>query len=481
VPAQSIASQTNLFKRQKHILLPNYMKKIVSTAILLFWGTWIGLKAQKNEHLPSDLILRTENVNHSSVLSNDSFPSSALENHQLLLLRFAQMPDHALRQEMRKDGIRLTEYLGNQSYRALISKNLSEEIWAKYRIESMRKSDENKLDTRLAQKDIPAQAYTQDGRLELEMLFEKGLVFQDIALSLKAMNIEVVEVQDRLNWARIRLSELQIPLLIQKPWLAYLALPSTNSPLDLPGQYTVRANFLREGGRNLSGKGVKVAVIDQGNVDPHLDFGGGRLTRAENSVSGSVLHSTHVASILGGRGIIDPISKGVATDCELYSYDYYGSIVNKMLQAADYGVVITQNSYGINAICAGAPYDYSRKMDDELVGLYPQLVHLYAVGNAQTSCGGYRNTQGSVGKNVISVGGSFLDDNMSNSTSRGPSLDGRIFPHIVTQSSRIYGSGLSNGYYTTPGVGTSQACPAASGVAAQLIANKMPIKMRLLL
>src|SRR6266511_1016399 len=124
-------------------------------------------------------------------------------------------------------------------------------------------------------------------------------------------------------------------------------------------------------------------------------------------------------------------------------------------------------------------YDVQARMVDAFVWAHPDMAIFFAAGNCLTAC-----APGSVGtpasaKDIVTVGGAYnpdtgsgLDQNdLAPQSSRGPTVDGRIKPTIVTifdgdsatsDGNPASGSGLVDSHWA----GTSYATPAAAAAAA---------------
>lgn len=77
-------------------------------------------------------------------------------------------------------------------------------------------------------------------------------------------------------------------------------------------------------GRGLTGKGVKVGVWDA-PVDRHIDIAA-RLHQIEMEEMAAAAdapdHGIHVATTVGGAGLLDPKARGMAPSAELYTHNF---------------------------------------------------------------------------------------------------------------------------------------------------------------
>ncbi len=277
---------------------------------------------------------------------------------------------------------------------------------------------------------------------------------------------------------------------------------------------------------NLSGSDEsmtnKLGVWDEGSpLLTHKEFTG-RITQKDNAKD-VVTHSTHVAGIVMSKGL-NPLSKGMSYNVKgILDYDWNNDL-SEMSAAAANGLLISNHSYGTvtgwnyNSDSARwefngrfnekedyrfGLYDFDAQIQDSIAYNAPNYLIVAAAGNNRTSVGpavgqtywrrneagrmvnsGARpadissnDSYGSIStdknaKNVLTVGAVFgipseynkkEDVVISNSSSWGPTDDGRIKPDIVAQGVSVYAPIASNdssyGYLS----GTSMAAPGAAG------------------
>lgn len=113
--------------------------------------------------------------------------------------------------------------------------------------------------------------------------------------------------------------------------------------------------------RDITGKGVKVAIID-GGISPHRDLtvigGTGINTKGEpvDPMTDENNHGTHVAGIIASNPKTKDGYRGIAYGCDLYSCKYlttskesfYKGIINGVDWAVDNGIDILNMSIDIN-------------------------------------------------------------------------------------------------------------------------------------
>ncbi len=232
---------------------------------------------------------------------------------------------------------------------------------------------------------------------------------------------------------------------------------------------------------NVTGQGIKVAIVDTG-IDPnHPDFDGRIAQRKDFTGEGDVDkngHGTHVAGIVGGGGTK---YRGVAPECVFFIAKVLrgngsGSTSDVMAGvewAVQQGAQVINLSLGSDGACDGT--DALSVLCD--VAVAQGVVLCVAAGNA----GPGASTVGSPGcaKTVITVGATTKSDQVASFSSRGPTSDGRIKPDVCFPGANIVAcraSGTSMGtpidaWYTSAS-GTSMATPHATGACALLLQAK---------
>lgn len=224
------------------------------------------------------------------------------------------------------------------------------------------------------------------------------------------------------------------------------------------------------GGRGLAGRNVVVGVGDDAHP-LHIDIS----DRLHNfNPQNASTHGYHVATTVGGAGIVDPRYAGFAPKSVTVT-NYFSNIITESENyLQDFGMSLTNNSYGaeLNDCNAFGVYSvYSKAIDDQLND-NPTLLHVFAAGNSanrtcppfpfnyRTVAGHYQTT-----KNVLTVANiGKAETFFSNSSSVGPVRDGRLKPEITAMGSLLIAGGNNNNYFAN--TGTSMACPNVAGAAA---------------
>ncbi|ANZ42957.1 hypothetical protein BBK82_22885 [Lentzea guizhouensis] len=218
----------------------------------------------------------------------------------------------------------------------------------------------------------------------------------------------------------------------------------------------------------ITGKGVKVAVLDTGVDEKHPDLQGQQL--AEKNFTDSpdntdeVGHGTHVASTIASKGAQH---RGVAPDAQLLDGKVCfpggcpdSAILAGMQWAADQGAqVVNMSLGGYDTPDVDPIEDAVNRISRETGALF-----VVAAGNS-----GRPETIGSPGsaESALTVGAVDRNDAIAPFSSRGPAADGAVKPDVTAP-----GVGITAAEAGTQGHvamdGTSMATPHVAGVVALL-------------
>ena len=236
---------------------------------------------------------------------------------------------------------------------------------------------------------------------------------------------------------------------------------------------------------NLSGEGVRIAVVDTGLDTQHPDFQGrigGTADFTGEGITDRHGHGTHCASIAAGSGEASGGKyRGAAPKASLYAAKVLRSDGQGMMSdvmagvewAVDQGVQVVSLSLGGPGPCDGT--DALCETCDAAVER--GVIVCVAAGND----GPNPYTVGSPGcaHNVITIGACNDQERIASFSSRGPTSDGRpkpdlVFPGVDIIAARARGTNMGkvvNEHYTSAS-GTSMATPAAAGVCALILQAK---------
>ena len=243
--------------------------------------------------------------------------------------------------------------------------------------------------------------------------------------------------------------------------------------LGHPENYKAR-NAARIGGltksftglnKELDGEGVSVMLQDDGFIGPHLDYAGRIGKQYITTNTGD--HGDHVGGTIMGAGNLDPSAQGMAPGATIYVYgaasEGYPGFDSIASHYVKHDIKITSTSYS-NGQNAGYT-SFARELDIQTENM-SSLLHVFSAGNAGRN-GWYSITGGhKVAKNVLTVANLTYLDEWTNSSSRGPSRDGRIKPEISAVGTQVWSTTDVNDYVFK--TGTSMSCPGVSGTMAVL-------------
>ena len=145
-----------------------------------------------------------------------------------------------------------------------------------------------------------------------------------------------------------------------------------------------RANLLNApvafGGRNLKGEGIVIGIGDDANPSTHVDFTNRIINRTYAPPSGE--HGKHVAGTAAGAGILNELYKGYAPKATIITQYFSGIWTNAASYIQDYGMVITNNSYGaVTGDCSySGLYDLYSAILDQQAFDFPYLQNVFAAG-----------------------------------------------------------------------------------------------------
>jgi serine protease AprX len=241
-------------------------------------------------------------------------------------------------------------------------------------------------------------------------------------------------------------------------------------------------------GMGLTGKDVTVAVIDTG-IAPHPDLlypesrivGWSDLVKERSVPYDDNGHGTHVAGIIAGNGALSRGKyKGMAPEAQLVGVkvlDREGSGNTSDVIAALEWCVANRKTYNIKVInlslgsAAQSSY-YEDPLCKAVEAAWRQgMVVCVAAGNDGPNLRTI-NTPG-ISPSAITVGNlddhntaQPEDDQLSDSSSRGPTADSLMKPDILAPGTNIMSLGVRQIYRTLSG--TSMATPMVSGAVAQI-------------
>ncbi|MFM2139735.1 MAG: hypothetical protein RJA57_2042, partial [Bacteroidota bacterium] len=328
--------------------------------ISLMATLFLCLTLQAQEQNRYTLFLRSGAFIPPSDLSSQhlaQFGPSAkrLAGKQSFLIQFRQLPTQETRIRLQRSGIELQDYIPNNAFLATATGTLDSALLQALDVRAVLPLlPQQKIQPELANGFVPPHAIPAVGSVDLWVQLFPSFGYAESVQQLRQLNVQVLhELFRGYDIVAVRLNAARLNELADLPYVQYLQpIPGPDQELNNRSIGLSRANVLRSslsGQRNLRGSGVVVGVGDNANPMNHVDFTG-RLINRSGAASGS--HGLHVSGTVLGGGIIDERTEGYAPKATLIKQYFSGILINTPAYIQDYGMVITNNSYGNIVECA---------------------------------------------------------------------------------------------------------------------------------
>jgi hypothetical protein len=446
---------------------------LLATALL-----FLSFSSSGQADLKYDLFLKNGSFSPSKNITADKIDelnrkTPKADGKSFLIIQFEKIPSQADRSQLQQAGIELLDYVPNNAYTATVSGSLNAALLEKVKARAViTLTPEQKMQPTLSKGIYPPWAVKVGGTVDAWISFPKTFSFETVINELKARNIDIVSVvYKEYRVISLRIATGRLNELAALPFIEYVqAAPKEDQTLNNKSRVIARANILNSslpGGRNLQGDGVVVGVGDDSDPMRHIDFIKRLINRFPQSGG---FHGVHVMGTVGAAGIIEEKYKGYAPKSIIIKQFLSGIIVNAPVYVQDYGMVISNNSYGtIEDDCtAFGIYDLSSRIMDLQSYQLPNLQTVFAAGNSGAFiCGPYTSGFGTVlgsyqtSKNVLDVAAVTELGAIASFSSKGPVRDGRIKPEIAALGRAMFSTWPINDYHSNQG--TSMAAPGVSG------------------
>lgn len=461
------------------------LDRLLLLFVLLFISSSLLAQVDYTISLKNGFVQAQPNIKKATV---DSFSKRATRFQQksFAILQFESIPTEDTKKLLSANGVELLEYIPNYAYTVSISGNPSVTILEQAKARAIfQPSAEQKMETRLALGIIPPSAIKIAGTVDVWISFPKTFSPQDVLNNLKQLNVDVLSTQYQAHRIlSLRIAANRLKEIAGLPFIEYVqAAPGGDQTLNFNSRAGSRANVLNasiaDGGKGLNGEGITLGIGDNADVQTHMDFTGRLINRSNQTFAA---HGYHTTGTMAGAGNVNELFRGYAPKATIVSQGFNGIILNATTYVNDYGMVLTNNSYGDNIDCGYmGTYDLYSRLLDQMAFDMPNLTNVFAAGNSGTvTCppfltryhtvlGGYQSA-----KNVVTVGATTDSGAISVFSSRGPVKDGRLKPEIAAMGQAVASAGSNNSYFFNNG--TSMAAPAVTGGLALLYQRYRQLK-----
>ena len=446
--------------------------------LLLFWVSTLAICAQDYRLMLQSGGKPTAIPVEKYTANAPAFKSGRLDNGQYAIVQFHQIPNEYAKQNIKRNGISLFDYLPHYAFWAYIPDNINAAKLQGLGIKEVYPYlAADKISKVFIEKGTPQWAVKQKGKVDVFIQLYPNISVERAKNILAQKSwVEIIRDKAMPEVMELRIPENRVNELAAIPFVFFLEpIFPDPQPENREATSNHRINFMNAeyaGGRKYDGTGIVVSMGDDGSADTHIDRQG-RTNHNGTSQGGN--HGDHVSGIIMGAGNLNPLMKGQAPGAFLEVYSGHADIDQMPNPYNNQNVRITSHSLG-EGLNAG--YNTGARNADQQIRQMPQLMHVFSAGNSGSNF--YTITGGrKAGKNVMAVANLSKTDAISGSSSRGPAADGRLKPEIAAVGSSVVSTDQNNGYYTASG--TSMACPAVSGTLAALYhahralnSNQMP-------
>tara|TARA_R110002050_G_scaffold141251_2_gene266350 strand:+ start:54070 stop:57651 length:3582 start_codon:yes stop_codon:yes gene_type:complete len=393
---------------------------------------------------------------------------SLYNSEYYVYVHFQNLPTNAQKKQLLENGVVLMDYVPSSSFQARIKKGTNLTSLSALNIDGVYLIlPEFKMSYQVATESYPEHAM-KGSKVTLVVQNQEGIDAAKMDAIYREYGAKVSGHYEFSQLTTLTIAKSRVRALATHPMVKFLEpIAPDATPEDTEGQSNHRMNYISNATVNsvpYNGAGVWIAIGDDGELGPHIDYTGRMDQSSVGASSGS--HGDHVSGIMMGAGNVDPDGRGMAWGANIKVYDVWDAVNSTPTSYVNPGVVVTSTSYG-NGCNAG--YTTFAQTADRQVRTMPNLMHVFSAGNSGTSdCGygagnGWGNITGGIkaGKNVLAVGNVTVTDGLAASSSRGPASDGRIKPDICANGTQVYSCFPNNQYVNN--TGTSMAAPGVSG------------------
>ena len=436
-------------------------------------------------------------INESRALTNTTNnPQVNNASRQYAIIQFEELPTAIEKTELTKQGIELLEYISDKAYWAKVN-NISKATFRPKTKESAQQTQNFRLW-------VPPNDIKVSSGLEAAMkggdsidAFNVTAVFhQGVSKPSLEKKLDDNDIQSTVNWIGDITIKISTDLNGLKNLISFDELkwveqqaPKTESDNATAAQ-RIKVDQIASQPLSLSGQGITIGIWDSGRVDFHADYNDRITILTDQNIR---THTTRITGMAIGNGAGDAAATGMAPRARVrnwsfndlnYENDVIAEAQNNRIDVANFSFS-TPLGWSSNGVDRSGPdslfgfYSAEASVYDSIAHDYGLLIFKVAGNNRDdcrltnlTDCDG--DNEGfdsiphrSVAKNIVTIGATDDEDNISIFTGWGPADDGRIKPDLCANGTSIYTTTRGNIYATTSG--TSFSTPSASGAAALLL------------
>ncbi len=412
------------------------------------------------------------------------------------IIKFKKPLTTKQKKDFYKKGVEVIKYAGDLSYYFYAKNNAFNLIKFENAVGFSEFLPVYKISQRILKKEINSYAIDKDGNYLLNILFFKKMTKEETEELLKDIKeLQILDYKDERISVSIPYENIEKLMQLPQIWHIEekeppIALFQTfkrkrdetalSPTTNLKAYELMKVSSLWKAPYNLTGEGVKIALVDWGKVRPtHQEFQQNSQSRIKIMGENKELsfHATHIGGTIAAAGI-NPDAKGGAPEAEIYNYlateFSYSRAISKAY--ADEGITLSHHAYLYKDPAYSGVYDAEASDIDKLVSKNPFLNVFMAGGNDRgnpeyPNWGMMRGPTNA--KNVFTFGLSVDNGKIIKYYSNtGPVNDGRIKPDLCAAApgnGRLLSTSIESDTAYKDGGGTSSATARAMGAAALIL------------
>lgn len=447
--------------------------------LFIFTASFILVNTTIAQHFLSIGKSGKQQMQEINALNTNEFwhQQKTIGNRHFAIMQFNGTVSEATKKQLKREGVLLHGFIPPNAYAVSLTKELDKNTLQQFQVQSIAfLSPQNKISPLFLAKNKNAliKSGLQNILVKINEGMDIGLAKQLLADSgfVTVPNFMEKDAVLQCQTSLVNINKLAALSFVEWIEPAHVQDKKLDDNSRKFSYNNIAAAPIAYGGYGLSGAGVTIGIGDDGNPSDHIDLRDRVIDRSGFQYNE---HDTHVAGTMAGAGINLAYSRGAAPSATIVSQLFSRIWENAGIYINDFGMVVTNNSYGVDYEDTAylGVYDlYSRSLDIQAFQ-YPDLLHVFAAGNSgkqavlnyqlpyATILSSYQSS-----KNVIAVGQEAGDYTPSPYSSTGPVRDGRLKPDLMAISSSL--SPINGGGYAVD-YGSSIAAPTVTGAAALLV------------